>query len=125
VAAAGSVAPDAAPAVADAWRTVGVLTEEPRTGPAPQPVPDGAVVVTRSGGFAGLRQSGEVRLGEDPRTDEVLGLLSGIDPHRLQASRPQPDRYVYAFRFSGQEIVVNEQDLTPELYRLARLVLPE
>ncbi len=46
-----------------------------------------------------------------------------MSPRRVQASRPQPDRYVYAFRFSGQEIVVNEQDLTPELDRLARLVL--
>jgi hypothetical protein len=123
--AAGRVAPDAIPAVTDAWRTVGVLgpgagaPEEPR-----QPADD-TVVVIRSGGFAGLRQSGEVRLGEDPRSDEVTDLLRRVDFRAVTATRPQPDRYVYAFRLCGREVVVQEQDLTPELDRLARVVLDE
>ena len=46
------------------------------------------VAVTRSGGFAGLHQSGELLLGEDPRTGEVERLLGAVDLSRVTASRP-------------------------------------
>ena len=39
---------------------------------------------------------------------------------------PQPDRYVYEFRTpTGERVVVQEQDLTDDLRRLASLVLDD
>jgi hypothetical protein len=81
------------------------------------------VTVTRSGGFAGIRQSGELRLGEDPRTPEVQSLLDRIDLGSVTATSPQPDRFVYVFNVGGQEVVVGEQDLTPDLNELATVLL--
>jgi Zn-dependent metalloprotease len=83
------------------------------------------VVVTRSGGFAGIRQSGELTLGDDPRTPEVESLIDRIDFQEIAPYRPQPDRFVYTFAVDDDEVVVGEQDLTPELHDLATLVLPQ
>ena len=88
------------------------------------PAPTGVVSVTRSGGFAGTRQSGELTLGDDPRTPEVESLLGRIDLRAVAPTPPQPDRFVYTFRLPGEETSVGEQDLTPELHQLARLLLP-
>jgi hypothetical protein len=63
-------------------------------------------------------------LGEDPRTPEVQSLLGRIDLGSVAAPEPQPDRFVYTFSVHGQEVVVAEQDLTPDLHQLARLLLP-
>jgi Zn-dependent metalloprotease len=104
---------EAKAAVTDAWQTVGVG----------QSAPEGVVSVSRTGGFAGLRSYGEVRLGPDPRTGEVQQLLSRIDLDRVRGGDPQPDRFVYSFSVQGREVVVPEQHLTPELERLAKLVL--
>ena len=84
----------------------------------------GSVKVTRSGGFAGIRQTGELALGEDPRTSEVESLLGRIDFAGLAAHRPAPDRFVYTFHVRGEETVVGEQDLTSDLRKLATLLLP-
>ena len=81
------------------------------------------MTVTRSGGFAGVRQSGEIALGDDPRTPEVESLIDRIDFRGVTAGEPQPDRFVYTFEVRGEQVVVGEQDLTPELHRLARLLL--
>jgi hypothetical protein len=81
------------------------------------------VAVTRSGGITGRRVAGEVRLGEDLRSDAVEELLGRIDLAALPVAQPQPDRYVYTFGVDGAETVVGEQDLTPDLEELARLVL--
>jgi len=64
-----------------------------------------------------------VVLGDDPRTSEIELLLGWIDPSALPAGEPQPDRYVYTFELGDQQLTVQEQQLTPELDRLARLVL--
>jgi hypothetical protein len=85
----------------------------------------GTVEVRRSGGFAGIQRSGEVRLGDDPRTPEIEQLLSRIDLRALTMSRPQPDRFVYVFVVRGEEVTVGEQDLTPDLQRLAHIVLDD
>jgi hypothetical protein len=117
---------EAAPAsararVKDAWETVGVGSSAPG---APRPTgADDLVSVSRTGGFAGLKLYGEVRLGPDPRTGEVEQLLGRIDFGRVRGGTPQPDRFVYAFSVHGREVVVPEQHLTPELARLATLVL--
>jgi hypothetical protein len=39
-------------------------------------------------------------------------------------TQPQPDRFVYTFDVSGDQVVVGEQDLTPDLHQLAHLILP-
>jgi Zn-dependent metalloprotease len=126
VAAAAKVSPQAAQAVSSAWQTVGVVQWVGSSGPAdaePVPSQDEVVVVTRSGGFAGVRQQAQLRLGDDPRTPEVEHLLGRVDLARVAASRPQPDRFVYEFRVRGAHAIVNEQDLTPELEQLAHLLL--
>jgi Zn-dependent metalloprotease len=127
VAAAGQVSAEAEQAVTKAWADVGV---DPSSTAAPVPAqtgsstPTGVVAVTRSGGVAGIRQSGELRLGDDPRTPEVESLIGRIDFGSVAASDPQPDRYVYTFDVSGEQVVVGEPDLTPDLQQLAKLVLP-
>ena len=136
VAAAGTVAPDAVDTVREAWATVGVdpAGTDPRdadlagAGPAPEEAAEGTgwpsvVVVRRSGGFAGRVSSGRAVLGEDPRTRQIELLLGGIDPTALSSAKPQPDRFVYTFELGDQELTVQEQQLTPELDRLARLLL--
>ena len=122
VTAAEAVSPEAADVVRSAWEQVGVTgTAVPSSGSTTPGT--GRVAVTRTGGFAGVRQSGELTLGDDPRTDEVSSLLDRIDLRAVTPSRPQPDRFVYTFDVDGQHVVVGEQDLTDDLGRLARLLL--
>ena len=55
----------------------------------------------------------------------ALGLvISRIDFGSVAGSVPQPDRFVYTFHVQGQEVIVGEHDLTPDLQQLARLLLP-
>ena len=135
VTAAAAVSDDARAAVADAWTEVGVpvsvattsSSAPSGTSPASTSTDGGGLVaVTRSGGIVGRLQQAEVRLGDDPRTPDVERLLARIDVPGLAAapgSPAQPDRYVYTFALGGQELVVREQDLTPELAELATLLL--
>ena len=127
VAAAKAVSAEAEQAVAKAWSDVGVgpaSAAVPAPGSTGSSAASGLVAVTRSGGVAGVRQSGELRMGDDPRTPEVESLIGRIDFASVPASTPQPDRFVYTFHVWGQEVVVGEPDLTPDLQQLARLVLP-
>jgi len=115
-----------AAAVTRAWADVGV-TPAASSSPAPPtsaPAPVGRVAVSRSGGFAGIRHSGELVLGDDPRTPEVESLIGRIDFAAVVVSPPRPDRFVYTFHVQGQELTIGEPDLTPDLQQLARLVLP-
>ncbi len=125
--AAAKVSPAAVAAVRSAWEQVGVSAAAPEVAHEPSPAQDGAglVAVTRSGGFAGLRRSGLVRLGEDPRTPEVERLLGRIDFGAVAPTRPHPDRFVYVFSVRGEEFTVGEQDLTSDLERLALVVLDD
>jgi hypothetical protein len=134
VTAAEAVSADAASAVRGAWEAVGVLGGGATAAPAPTPAgstPAGSttgpatVSVRRSGGFAGRQVTGEVRLGgDDPRSAEAETLVGRIDLRAVTGlSDPQPDRYIYMFVIRGDEVTVGEQDLTPELEQLARLVL--
>ena len=84
------------------------------------------VVVRRTGGFAGLRTSGELDLdGDDPRAPEAAGLVDRVDLAVVGSGPPQPDRYVYDFDLCGDAATVAEQHLTSELRRLADLVLDD
>src|SRR3954452_14546317 len=127
VAAAREVSPEAESAVTQAWTSVGVTPSASSSGgsaPTSGAGADGVVTVTRSGGFAGVRQSGELTLGDDPRTPEVESLLSRIDLRSVAPTPPQPDRFVYTFDVQGEQVILGEQDLTPDLHQLAHLILP-
>jgi Thermolysin metallopeptidase, alpha-helical domain/Thermolysin metallopeptidase, catalytic domain len=125
VTAARAVSADAEAAVTAAWTEVGVTASASSTTAPPSGAgASGVVAVTRSGGVAGIRQTGELTLGDDPRTPEVESLLGRIDLQAVAPTTPQPDRFVYRFHVRGEEVVVGEQDLTPELHELATLLLP-
>jgi hypothetical protein len=123
VTAAEAVSREAADAVRSAWDQVGVTGRGSSSGGGSSTPPPSVVAVTRSGGFAGLRQSGELTLGEDPRTPQVQSLLDRIDFAAVMPTEPQPDRFVYTFNLGGQEVVLGEQDLTPDLNELATVLL--
>jgi hypothetical protein len=115
-------------AVTRAWTTVGVTPGASSSGSAPSPAqPTQQVQVSRSGGFAGRRVSGAVDLtATDLRASDVRDLVDRIDFSQLRMGTPQPDRYVYEFRTpTGERVVVQEQDLTDDLRRLASLVLDD
>ena len=129
VEAAGRVSDRAAGTVADAWSQAGVPTTRGAGSTAVTPLPGGRtderVAVSRSGGFAGMTRRAEVRLGDDPRTPEVEELLTRIHPEQISPAAQQPDRFVYSFSLCGRQVTVSEQELTPELARLAHLLLDE
>jgi hypothetical protein len=82
------------------------------------------VTVQRTGGFAGLRASGEVDLdGDDPRAPEVAALVDRVDLG-APGGDPQPDRFVYDFDLCGTRARVPEQHLNADLARLVELLLP-
>src|SRR4029079_12483058 len=89
VTAAEAVSAEAADVVRSAWEQVGVTGAVDSSSRATTPA-TGRVAVTRTGGFAGVRQSGELTLGDDPRTDEVSSLLHRIDLQAVTPSRAQP-----------------------------------
>ena len=127
VEAAAAVDAETEQAVRSAWEQVGVAPGA--SGPAPDrpaPAPSERLEVRRTGGFAGIAVSGEVDLQRDARAAEVRELLDRIDlAAAASAGEPQPDRFVYALRVGGEEVVVQEQALTPELSRLVSLVLDD
>nr|WP_294691394.1 protealysin inhibitor emfourin [uncultured Friedmanniella sp.] len=118
-----------------AWQQVGVLGSRRATPPAPVdavPAPVGAipvadakmVAVRRSGGFTGGVRTGELDLDGDPQGPEVRRLLLGTDLARLAgSSAPAPDRFVYTVAVGDWHLTVPEQDLTPELDQVVRIVL--
>jgi hypothetical protein len=121
--------------VRSAWEQVGVLDATGQTPPAPAgPVPVDAVppvpaerartvAVRRSGGFAGVTRRGELDLDGDPQGPEVRQLLIQADLSRLTTSAPAPDRFTYTVALGDWELAVPEQDLTPELHQVVRIVL--
>jgi hypothetical protein len=117
-----------ADAVRDAWSQVGV--EESSGSPASTPSSGGAagarrVTVSRSGGFAGLRRTGEVDLdADDARVREIRSLLDRIDLRSLAGdSTPKPDHFVYTIDLGDSQATIPEQHLTDDLRRLVQVVL--
>jgi len=53
------------------------------------------VSVTRSGGFAGLMQHGELDTSGQPDADRLEAAVQALGTKDLGSGRPQPDRYVY------------------------------
>ncbi len=116
-----------ADAVRRAWDTVGVapVAGSASTTPATQPGAGETLVhVRRTGGFAGRTAEGSVDLAShDARVPEVRTLVDRIDLDDVAGGNPHPDMFVYAFNLCGRRAQVPEQHLTPDLSRLATIVL--
>ncbi|KAA1422343.1 peptidase M4 family protein [Mumia zhuanghuii] len=114
-----------AEAVRDAWTEVGVTPVRGAPGGGVAPSVSGRVVVSRSGGFAGISREAAVDLDEGPLGAEVAALLARTDFVGLQAPDEVPggDRFTYTFSYEGAEITIAESALTPELEQVASLVL--
>jgi hypothetical protein len=81
------------------------------------------VAVSRSGGFTGMTRSAELDLDTDPQGPEVRDLLGGVDLEALSSSTGAADRFVYTVQYGSTSVTLGEQDLTPELHRVVKLVL--
>jgi hypothetical protein len=118
-----------AEAVTTAWTTVGVTPRSPGSAPvvrdpATSGAKSGAVTVRRTGGFAGRTHAGSVDLaGTDDRAAEVRSLVERVDLRTVRSGLPRPDMYVYDFDLCGDRAAVPEQHLTPDLRRIADLLL--
>ena len=122
-----------APAVQRAWETVKVAP-----GPSRADADDSGrsglgghagssrVRVRRSGGFTGRVVEGAVDLdGGDERAAQLRELVGRVEVSVFGQQEPAPpDRYVYDFDLCGSACRLPEQRLTPELRRIADLVLP-
>ena len=128
--------PEVATQVRAGWAAVGVLVAVDGEPVAPGPaVPVDAaapgvpaagartVAVRRSGGFTAAVRAGELDLDGDPQGPQVRQLLLDTDLTRLAGSAPVPDRFVYTVAVGDWHLTVPEQDLTPELDQVVRIVL--
>jgi hypothetical protein len=110
--------------VAGAWEAVGVSGTMPAGGTPTRPGSASAVSVRRSGGFAGLTREGVVDLdGDDDRVGELRDLVARVDPADLPGGDGGADRFVYDFDLCGSRWRIPEQHLTPDLRRIADIVL--
>jgi len=116
-----------ADAVRTAWETVGVTAVAGSASTTPSTEPgtvETLVHVRRTGGFAGRTAEGSVDLASrDVRVPEVRTLVDRIDLSHVAGGNPHPDMFVYAFDLCGRRAKVPEQHLTPDLSRLATIVL--
>jgi hypothetical protein len=122
-----------ADAVRSAWAEVGVDVSAPAaTGDRPTEArasgrggAAATVAVRRTGGFAGASTEGVVDLdGDDDRAGELRSLVGRVDVAAVPPGRPGgADRFVYEFDLCGDRCRVHEQHLTPDLRRIADLVL--
>ena len=119
-----AVAGEHADAVARAWEEVGVGGAIPVGASPGQPAGSTTVAVRRTGGFAGLSSEGAVDLdGDDDRVDELRSLVGRVDVAGVPGGSAGADRFVYDFDLCGDRCRVPEQHLTPDLRRIADLVL--
>lgn len=69
------------------------------------------VIVSRSGGFAGIRLTWQVRLDDRPDASEWLDLIRALPWDQVVAVAPEPDRYVYRIRCEHQTATLSEPQL--------------
>jgi hypothetical protein len=83
--------------------------------------------VSRSGGFAGLKTSGELDTSGEPDAEVLEAVAVRLIEQPPGTGRPQPDRYVYRLELSAGErvaaVVVAEQDLDQDAAWLLDRVL--
>ncbi|TFC03523.1 hypothetical protein E3O42_06635 [Cryobacterium adonitolivorans] len=66
------------------------------------------VVVSRSGGIAGLRVTWDVQVDEQPDAASWMRLLEELPWDEAEDIAPMPDRYVYRIRCAPHEVVLAE-----------------
>ena len=71
-----------------------------------------AVIVSRSGGLAGLRLTWVVRIDDQPDRDDWYLLIREIPWGRPPPAPPEPDRFVYRIRCEPHEATLAERQLT-------------
>ncbi|MBW9209232.1 M4 family metallopeptidase [Mumia sp. zg.B21] len=127
VAAAGDLyGEEEADAVSAAWEEVGVtpgLDAADAGAPARR---SGRIVVSRTGGFTGVVREAAVDADEGPLGAEVASILQQVNFTALPIRDADPrgaDRFTYTFAYGDQQVTVPESALTPELERVATLVL--
>lgn len=69
------------------------------------------VIVSRSGGFAGIRLTWQVQLDERPDVDEWLALIAKLPWNEVTAVPPEPDRYIYSIRCAQRSATLSEPQL--------------
>ena len=70
------------------------------------------VIVTRSGGLAGLRLTWEVRVDDQPDAESWYLLIEEIPWTQPPPVPPEPDRFVYRIRCAPHEATLAERQLT-------------
>lgn len=93
----------------------------------------GHVEVRRAGGFIGRAVSGQVPLDPalaagDARVAEVQALVARVDLSPVALGRLYPDMFTFTFTLCGsgggaEPLTLTEKQMTPDLTRLAELVL--
>jgi hypothetical protein len=85
------------------------------------------LTVSRSGGFAGLRTSGELDTSAEPDAGRLEAVAVRLTERPPGTGRPQPDRYVYRLELADGDrvaaVVVAEQDLDQDAAWLLDRVL--
>ncbi|MET1045019.1 MAG: protealysin inhibitor emfourin [Microbacteriaceae bacterium] len=66
------------------------------------------VIVSRSGGFAGLRATWEVQVDEQPDAPRWSAFLQDLPWDDVPSAPPTPDRYVYRIRCESHDVVLTE-----------------
>ncbi|MBC7443623.1 MAG: hypothetical protein H7311_14070 [Ramlibacter sp.] len=69
------------------------------------------VVVSRSGGIAGIRTTWEVQVDDQPDASDWTRFLDTLPWDEVAAEAPQPDRYAYRIRCAPHEVVLGEQQV--------------
>ena len=69
------------------------------------------VIVSRSGGFAGLRISWQLDVDEQPDAETWRVLIRKLPWSEVRAVAPEPDRFSYRIRCSHHEVTLAEQQV--------------
>ncbi|MET0853549.1 MAG: protealysin inhibitor emfourin [Microterricola sp.] len=69
------------------------------------------VIVSRSGGFAGIRLTWQVQLDERPDAEEWLALIAELPWNEVRPAPPEPDRYIYSIRCAQRSATLSEPQL--------------
>jgi len=69
------------------------------------------VVVSRSGGMAGIRTTWEVDVDAQPDADDWASLITALPWAEVAVRAPEPDRFVYRIRCPPHEVVLAEPQL--------------
>jgi hypothetical protein len=70
------------------------------------------VVVSRSGGIAGIRITWEVQVDEQPDAFQWTQFLQQLPWDEVDDTEPKPDRFIYRIRCAPHEVVLAEPQVS-------------